>query len=252
MSHDVRQPLNDEGLEQVLSGAGLPGERDHTLVVLMAGTGLRLNEIRELQVGDLNLRDRQLTVRAETSKFRRSRTVDFHDAVARELGRHLRNRSSLHDDDPVIATDEGRFFTKDGLAKVFQRIRTRSGIRGFSAHILRHTLGNRVHATARSESSRTQAPGWLVHLKPGRAIQPRSSGEGPQPATESAGAPRDTEGRDRGDAKAHGHAGLKRLWSGARERHLREKCPTIREFAGCWGGRIRTFNRLIQSQVSEV
>lgn len=139
VSQDVRQPLNDEGREQVLSGAGLPGERDHTLIVLTAGTGLRLNEVRELRVGDLNLRDRQLTVRAETSKFRRSRTVDFHDAVARELDRHLRNRASLHDDDPVIATDEGTFFSKDGLAKVFQRIRTRSGVRNFSAHILRHT-----------------------------------------------------------------------------------------------------------------
>jgi site-specific recombinase XerD len=139
VSRDVRQPLKGDELEQVLDGAGLPGERDHTLVVLLAGTGLRLNEIRELKVGDLNLPERQLTVRAETSKFRKSRTVDFHDAVARELDRHLRNRSSIHDDDPVLATDEGTLFSTHGLAKVFQRIRGRSGVRQFSAHILRHS-----------------------------------------------------------------------------------------------------------------
>lgn len=139
VSRDVRQPLKDEELEHVLAGAGLPGERDHSLVVLLAGTGLRLNEVRELKVADLNLGERQLTVRAETSKFRKSRTVDFHDAVARELDRYLRNRLSLQDDDPVIATDEGTFFSKHGLAKVFQRIRTRSAVRRFSAHILRHT-----------------------------------------------------------------------------------------------------------------
>lgn len=136
---DVRRPLTDQELEQVLAGAGLPGERDHTLCVLLAATGLRLNEVRELRVSDLNLRERQLTVRATTSKFRRSRTVDFHDAVARELDRHLRSRPALGDEDPVIATDEGTVFSRHGLDKLFQRVRTRSGVRTFSAHILRHT-----------------------------------------------------------------------------------------------------------------
>jgi integrase/recombinase XerD len=108
-------------------------------VAVIAGTGLRFNEVRLLKMGDLNLRDRQLTVRAETSKSRKSRTVDFHDEVGRELDRHLRNRPIIHEDDPVIATDEGSPFSKHGLAKVFQRIQRRSRVRPFSAHILRHT-----------------------------------------------------------------------------------------------------------------
>jgi integrase len=95
--------------------------------------------MRELRVADLHLRECQLTVRSETSKFRKSRTVDFHDAVARELDRYLRSRPTITSEDPVIASDGGTRFTDNGLDKVFQRIRERSGIAHFSAHILRHT-----------------------------------------------------------------------------------------------------------------
>jgi integrase len=83
---DVRQPLSDDELEQVRAGAGRPGERDYTIIVFGVGTGLRLNELREARVGDLNLKERQFTVRPETSKSDRSRVVDFHDVVGRGTG----------------------------------------------------------------------------------------------------------------------------------------------------------------------
>lgn len=136
----VRQPLTDQELETIRFAAGKSGTRDHALVVFLAGTGLRLNEARELRVADLNLEQCQVTVRAMTSKVRRSRTVDFHTAVARELDRYLRNRHSASPEAPLFPTDEGAFFrSTESFGKVFARIATVSGIRRFHAHLLRHT-----------------------------------------------------------------------------------------------------------------
>lgn len=136
---DVRQPLSDLDLEAVLRTAGRTGSRDYTLVVFLAGTGLRSNEARAARIADLDLAAGTFSVRAETSKFGRSRTVHFHPAVARELDRYLRNRRDRTSDAPLFPTDAGTTFTTEGWEKVFQRIRARANVSTFNAHVLRHT-----------------------------------------------------------------------------------------------------------------
>jgi integrase len=140
---DVRQPLTDDELERVRDAAGRPGQRDYTLIVFGVGTGLRLNELREACIRDLNLKERQFTVRPETSKSDRARVVDFHDVVAREMDRYLRSRPVIRDGDPLFITDEGTQFTDSGFKKVFARIKTESGVQDFSAHLMRHTWATR-------------------------------------------------------------------------------------------------------------
>ena len=102
---------------------------------------MRLNEARELRVADLNLDQCRVTVRAMTSKVRRSRTVDFHTAVAEEMDRYLRKRQSVTPEAPLFPTDEGAFFkSTESFGKVFAaRIADDSGVRRFHAHLLRHT-----------------------------------------------------------------------------------------------------------------
>jgi integrase len=139
LPEDVRQPLTLDELDQVAMSAGKPGERDYALITFAAATGLRFNELRMALVGDLDFRAGLHTVRAEVSKVDRSRTVDVHDAVLREVDRYLRSRPGLTPDSPLFPTDEGEQFEPDGLDKVFRRIRKRSGLRRFHVHLLRHT-----------------------------------------------------------------------------------------------------------------
>ncbi|MDP9275099.1 MAG: site-specific integrase [Chloroflexota bacterium] len=139
VDEDVRRPLADDELERVLATSGRPGDRDRTIVVFLAGTGLRSNEAREARLADLDLAACTFTVRPETSKFGRSRTVQFHPAVARELDRYLSTRGEAQREAPLFPTDEDRTFTTEGWEKVFQRIRTRAGVPNFNAHVLRHT-----------------------------------------------------------------------------------------------------------------
>lgn len=181
---DARQPLSQSEWARVLLAAGKRGERDYALLVLLAATGLRLNEAREPRIRDVSLRDRSLNVRAETSKFGRARIVYFHNAVAGELDRYLGDRET-DDAAPLFPTDEGQFFTVDGFGKVFQRIKTRSGVATFSAHILRHTWATNYMRNANASLLELKRQGswerWEMLERYSRATPPRDRDALPNP-----------------------------------------------------------------------
>ncbi len=140
---DARRPLSDSELQRVLAIArdGPNGSRDYAILVLLATTGIRFGELLGLRLSDVDLDDGQLRIRAVTSKSRRSRNVDlFPDTIA-ALDRYV-NDHRLGPTDaeaPLFTTRAGEAFQRWGLRQVFRRLRSRSGINDFSAHILRHT-----------------------------------------------------------------------------------------------------------------
>lgn len=191
LDEDVRQPLNDGDLDRILRAAGSPGTRDHALLVLAAGTGLRRNELRELRIGDLDLYDRTVTVRPETSKFGRSRTVHFHDAVGRELDRYLReSRFRTQPEAPLFPNRSGACFDRDGFQKVFDRVRTRSGVTHFSAHVLRHTWATSFMRAPNANLLELKRQGgwarWEMVERYSHAIPPRDRAALPNPLHKSA------------------------------------------------------------------
>jgi integrase len=151
VSNDVRQPLTDAEIDALKYAAGKSGERDYAMFVFLLGTGLRLNECRELLLADIDIQRGQVSIRPETSKFRKGRVVDFHPSVARELDKYLRNRS-LRPDQSLFPTDEGGVLTIRGFGRIFERMRENSGVRRFHVHLLRHTWATRY-------------PGDLLELK---------------------------------------------------------------------------------------
>ena len=191
LDEDVRQPLSDSDLFRILGSAGTPGSRDYTLVILGAGTGLRLNELRECTIGDLDLPDRSVTVRPETSKFGRGRLVHFHDAVGRELDRYLReSRFGADRSDPLFPTRTGAFFERDGFEKIFQRVRERSGVAHFSAHVLRHTWATTFMRAPNANLLELKRQGgwarWEMVERYSHAIPPRDRSALPNPLHKSA------------------------------------------------------------------
>jgi integrase len=187
----VRQPLSDSDLSRILAAAGGPGTRDYALLILAAGSGLRLNELRELRIGDLDLFDRAVTVRPETSKFGRGRTVHFHDAVGRELDRYLReSRFGAEPGDPLFPTRTGGRFEPNSFEKVFQRVRERSGVARFSAHILRHTWATSFMRAPNASLLELKRQGgwarWEMVERYSHAIPPRDRSALPNPLHKSA------------------------------------------------------------------
>ena len=140
---DVRRALTDPEVEAVLkaTNGGRYPERDRALVFVALDCGLRLNELRELAISDIDLGELTLTVRPETSKSNRSRQVRIGRETARALDRYIKDfrEGDEGDGETVFLGQYGHRMTRGGLGLVFQRIRGRSGVRNFTAHVCRHT-----------------------------------------------------------------------------------------------------------------
>lgn len=143
---DVRRPMTPADVEIVLKAAkeSRQPERDYALVALAFDGGLRLGELCELNKSDVNLRDRFVRVRAETSKSRETREVPFGQQTAIALDRYMLD---FRDESADLPNGTDRLFlglsglpmTRLGMGQIFTRIRRRSGVRGFKAHVARHT-----------------------------------------------------------------------------------------------------------------
>jgi site-specific recombinase XerD len=140
---DVRRPLTDPEVEVILKAAKQTRypERDTALILTALDCGLRLNELRELQIKDVDLAELSLTVRAATSKSNRTRQVRIGRETARALDRYVKDFRDEHPSgsQTVFLGSNGLTMTVGGIGQVFQRIRKRSGIRHFMAHVCRHT-----------------------------------------------------------------------------------------------------------------
>jgi integrase len=162
VDEDVRQHLSDEEKDRAIDAATQIGPVARAACVFGLGSGLRLNEMREARVGDLDLPRGEFNVRPETSKFGKGRTVSLHHEVVRDMDRYLRDRSASRvPDAPLFPNRSGTMFTVDGFPKLFARIRDRAGLRRFSPHLLRHTWAtNFMRAEGASLLELKRQGGW--------------------------------------------------------------------------------------------
>ena len=167
---DVRQPLKDDEVKRLLLAAGdclRPSQaaRDQALVALVLDTAIRFNEVRQLELDDVDFERRVVTVRSITSKGkRRSREIRIGATVTRYLDRYVKDfRPSTANE--LFLTLDGRPLRKGGLDSLFDRLGQRSGV-DFSAHILRHTsLTNDRRAKVDLIAIGTKA-GWSARSLP--------------------------------------------------------------------------------------
>ena len=73
---------------------------DRAWFLILAHTGVRLSELLDLRLGDLNLRAGYATIR--DSKPRRDRVVYLTPALSQALKRYLKQRPDLPDDDHLL------------------------------------------------------------------------------------------------------------------------------------------------------
>ena len=117
--------------------------RNRLMVALAYDAALRREELCLLGTDDLDPAHRTITVRAETTKSRRSRVVPYSAVSGQLLGDYLRHRRT-------ITTARGALFVSEsprnrGLgvsawtwSKVVRSIAVRAGVPAFSTHTLRH------------------------------------------------------------------------------------------------------------------
>lgn len=102
------------------------------------GTGVRLSELRNLKLCDIDLKNLLLHVRC--GKGAKDRTIPFRPSLARYLDDYLTERKRLNKTCPYFFTALRKDIQMGDLVipRLVDRLRSRSGIY-FSAHRLRHT-----------------------------------------------------------------------------------------------------------------
>lgn len=136
---DEVQPFADEEVARLLRAAGQTrqGERDRAIVLVLLDTGLRAQELCDLQYRDLDLDARSLKVRA--GKGNKSRTVylgrratkalfDYVQADGRERG------------DPLFFAQSREGLTYAGLRQLFRRLGLAATVKDCHAHRMRHSF----------------------------------------------------------------------------------------------------------------
>ena len=132
--------------------------RNRFMFALSYDTALRRAELCALAVGDIDPAYRQITVRAENSKSRRSRVVQYSETTALLYRSYLEERRRLsRARGPLFLSESQRNRAAPvsiwAWSKVMRALAVRTGLNHFSPHTLRHL---RLTDLARA--------GWDLHL----------------------------------------------------------------------------------------
>jgi site-specific recombinase XerD len=146
---DSRRALTDNEMWRLVEQAaqGEQGPRDSAVVWMLLGCGLRREELASLRVGDVVFAERRLHVRASSSKSVHARDVNIPIETLKVLDNYVHDyrRGGAEAADPLYTDQQGSALTGNGIRKLFERLKVRTGIRDLSAHMLRHTWATNFH-----------------------------------------------------------------------------------------------------------
>lgn len=118
--------------ERLLSLSMTP--RDRAIIALFLFAGLRCNELRMLDVGDLDFQ--AMTIFVRFGKRSKERVLPFHAEAAASVSRYLSERTS----GPVILSNRGQRISNRRLRSLVKDL-GRAGIsKDLHPHALRHTF----------------------------------------------------------------------------------------------------------------
>ncbi len=126
-------------------------ERDLAIVSLILSSGLRIEEVEQLTIDEISLKNKTMHVIRKGGK---ERTLDFSEIAKQDLKDYLDIRNSRYNVPPdekalFIAkqqTKQGVHMTKRAMQLLIQKYAKAFGKPNLSAHDLRHTFATRFHA----------------------------------------------------------------------------------------------------------
>jgi integrase len=141
-------------------------ERDASIYITAAFTGLRMGELRALRWRDVDFPRSVIRVRATYAagelsipKSGKVRSVPMVSEVAQQLARLADHSLATGDDDLVFAEDGGEWLQDDRLRRRYGKALQAAGLRRLRFHDLRHTFGSL--AITRADIVEVQA--WMGH-----------------------------------------------------------------------------------------
>lgn len=140
--------LNEEEIEKLLNFVPNTAKeyRNKAMIELMYATGIRVSELINLEVNDINLVDNYVRV---FGKGKKERIVPLADITCDILNTYITvYRKSLmkgYLTDKVFISSYGKGITRQGFFKILKSIAKERGIKkDFSPHVLRHSFATHL------------------------------------------------------------------------------------------------------------
>ncbi|MFD0675278.1 MULTISPECIES: tyrosine-type recombinase/integrase [unclassified Paenibacillus] len=136
---DTFEVFTDDEVKQLLEAPNkriYTGIRDTTMMLVLADCGLRIGELTQFKISDVDLRLRQITVRAEIAKTNSTRIIPISKHTAKELEK-LISYMNVNEEDYLWLTQFGERYYADSFAKMLKKYGKKAGIT--SARVSPHT-----------------------------------------------------------------------------------------------------------------
>jgi len=158
---DVPVPvLGDDELRRLLAaceGRGFEERRDTAIVRLFLDSGMRLSELANLRIEDLDL-DQDVAI--VVGKGRRPRACPFGSKTGQAIDRYLRMRSKHHAaDEPWLWVGKRGRMNDSGVYQLIVRRATQAGL-DVHPHQLRHTFAAAWLRAGGQEGDLMRLAGW--------------------------------------------------------------------------------------------
>ena len=118
--------------------------RNHLIIELALGTGLRVSEIACLKIKDLHLGKGQNSLIVRNGKGGKDRVVSFNSTLKKLIADYLDYRTSKSQ--YLFHSERAEQMTRFGIGRVFKKLAKLSGISNHhSIHSLRHTYATNLY-----------------------------------------------------------------------------------------------------------
>lgn len=117
-------------------------KRNYALLHLMLQTGLRVNEIAELKLADIELNERSGIVRVRLGKGRKTREIPLNTKIRRALKLYLSSRNNNSGDNSLFLSERNTSLSVRAIQSIITTLAKRANITRIkvSPHTLRHTF----------------------------------------------------------------------------------------------------------------
>jgi site-specific recombinase XerD len=152
--------LEESALRALLAtgnGKGFEDRRDDAMLRLFTDTGMRLSELANLCLGDLDFDQDAAHV---LGKGRRERACRFGNKTALSIQRYLRARRKRSSHDNSLWLGLKGPMTPSGIRQMVKRRATRAGLGPIHLHQLRHTFAHTWLVTGGNEQDLMRLVGW--------------------------------------------------------------------------------------------
>jgi len=118
--------------------------RDIAMVELLVGTGIRVGELLDLKVGDLELKPRSGDVTVRRGKHGSYREIPLTVEVRKALNTYLKDHKGKDDREaPLWQGQRGAIETRSAVIRMLEKYAIAARIEPIGPHVLRHTFATR-------------------------------------------------------------------------------------------------------------